>query len=325
MSETNLMGQVSPQVWRSMLRAAFEPHVGIEGVQRAVSLWITQYSDKADMQAQVRPFVYTYSQMYGTFELRLNLTLQLLTMLRTPPSSLPEDPQYASFDAPMLNSDEDSPRFSAPSQSASPGYSSPGYSSSASTAAPAAAFAAAVDLISPLSSPSGDVATLHTPASTSVRPLMMVGRAQDSAEDEALDAQDNGRVATSAIAASQIPSRENTLVTLLLKLRETLAQMPRNSAVVGGYDRLMFAFAESKTVKLDAEQVSKWIAWVQAPYRRPMGAALKPKQCTQIINEVYVYLSEQLGPVQADEGLSRAIALCEDTPTGRLVSPRQFL
>jgi hypothetical protein len=317
MSETNLMGQVSPQVWRSMLRAAFEPHVGIEGVQRAVSLWITQYSDKADMQAQVRPFVYTYSQMYGTFELRLNLTLQLLTMLRTPPSFLPEDPQYASFDAPMLNSDEDSPRFSAPSQSAPPGYSS--------SAAPAAAFAAAGDLINPLSSPSSDVATLHTPATTSVRPLMMVGRAQDGAEDEALDAQDNGRVATNAIAASQIPSRENTLVTLLLKLRETLAQMPRNSAVVGGYDRLMFAFAESKTVKLDAEQVSKWIAWVQAPYRRPMGAALKPKQCTQIINDVYVYLSEQLGPVQADEGLSRAIALCEDTPTGRLVSPRQFL
>ncbi len=235
---------ITPEVWRRMIRAAFEPSVGLDGTQHAIRLWNDNFSEFEDIQAQIRPFVYAFTQSTGRPDLRVKITLQLITMLRTPIESLPTDP----------NSLGDGP----------------------------------------------------------TEPLYGTKTAQLES-------------ATPLIRASLEPSNDATLATLVLKLREILSFQPNSAELLKHYDRLIFDFISSKKLKLMPEQITHWIAWAQAPYKRELASLLNPMQCTQIISNVYVFMSEWVGPVVADEWLLRAIDLVELTPTGKVISPRLFL
>jgi hypothetical protein len=235
---------ITPEVWRRMIRAAFEPSVGLDGTQHAIRLWDDNFAEFEDIQAQIRPFVYAYTQSTGRPDLRVKITLQLITMLRTPLETLPSDP----------NSLGDAP----PDQ------------------------------------------------------LYAV---------KAVQAESFSPV----VRASLEPSNDATLATLVLKLREILSFQPNSAELLTHYDRLIFDFISSKKLKLMPEQITHWIAWAQAPYKRELASLLNPVQCTQIISYVYVFMSEWVGPVVADEWLNRAIHLVELTPTGKAISPRIFL
>jgi hypothetical protein len=235
---------ITPEIWRRMIRAAFEPNVGLDGSQHAIRLWNDNFAEFEDIQAQIRPFVYAYTQSTGRPDLRVGLTLQLITLLRSSVDDLPEDPN-------SLNQ-------------------------SAAAIVPAALLA----------------------------------------EKEAIDP---------VIRASFEPSNDGTLATLVLKLREILSFQPQSSELLSHYDRLIFDFVSSKKLKLLPAQITHWITWAQAPYKRELASMLSSAQCTQIISYIYVFMSEWAGPVLADEWLNRAISMVEQTPTGKAISPRQFL
>jgi hypothetical protein len=205
---------------------------------------VDNFAEFEDIQAQIRPFVYAYSQSTGRPDLRVTLTLQLITLLRSPVDDLPSDPNSLGETPP-------------------------------------------------------DALMSNTPV-----------------QAQSFDP---------VVRASLTPSNDATLACLVLKIREILSVQSNSSELLPHYDQLVFDFVSSKTLKLMPEQVTHWVTWAQAPYKRELASLLSPKQCTKIISHIYVFITEWVGPVLADEWLNRAIQMVDLTPTGKVISPRLFL
>jgi hypothetical protein len=241
-----MISDITPDIWRRIVRAAFEPRLGLDGVRHALRLWDDNFAATGDISTSIRPFVYAFTQSTGRSELRTDITLQLITLLHSDVSQLPSDPNALG----MLPTD----------------------------------------------------LTIEPQASTS-----------NAAPDSMFP------------VASLTVSNGGTLATFILKLRELLTLEKNSQLAVPHYDRLIFDFVASRALKLNAEQSQQWVAWSQAPYKQPFHCLLTTPQCTQIINDIYVYLSEWVGPVVADDLLDKTIRLVEATPTGKIISPRLFL
>ncbi len=242
-----MIDEITPDIWRRIIRAALEPKLGLSGVRNAIRLWEDNFAKHNDVRAQIRPFVYAFTQSTGRPELRIDLTLHLITLLHSEASTLPSDPNALGM----------------------------------------------------------------MPNDLTIEPI------RPSTNSSAMD--------SSFPVASLTASNGGTMATFILKLRELLAYQSNSSQSLPHYDRLVFDFVSSPKLKFSPQQSQHWSIWAQAPYKTTLDTQLTTKQCMQIVNDIYVYLSEWVGPVVADDLLDKSVSLVELTPTGKIISPRLFL
>lgn len=110
-------------------------------------------------------------------------------------------------------------------------------------------------------------------------------------------------------------------VTLLTHL-----QTLNNGASLGVQLRLHLGQASTlQQCAIPQPHRAAWLSWVQWAPQHRLDIDLSITQGQQLINVIYVYLVNALGPVETDMLLSHAIQAVEQTDIGRAFSPRKFL
>jgi|GEM_PF-5542893 len=130
----------------------------------------------------------------------------------------------------------------------------------------------------------------------------------------------------SPIASTQTSTAiDATLAALILELHEALTLDSQGSAWTAQFLQTLQASSTVQTLKLDDTQKDAWEAWLRLSQPLNLQAHLSVQQATKLVNLLYVFLTEAIGPVEADRLLSRSVQQVEATPTGRSLSPRTFL
>ena len=228
---------ITPEIWRRMIRAAFEKKLGLEGVQQAIGLWKQHFAEETDVQKNIRPFAQAYAEFIGQPSYKSEFALLLISSLHTKLEMLPPDPQ---------------PQQRNMSQIAA--------------------------------SPASSMAT--APTSTSI---------------------------------------DATLAALILALHEELTLDSQGNVWTAQFLQTLQASFTVQNLKLDEGQKTAWEAWLRLPQTLNLQANLSVQQATKLVNLLYVFLTEAIGPVETDRLLSRSVQQVEATPTGRSLSPRTFL
>lgn len=208
-------------VWRRMLRAGLEHHVGLDGVTEAIAFWNAHFSDAQDRQKHIRPFAQAFTEFIGKPEERTAFALHIIAAMHTKPDALPPDPQ-------------------------------------------------AIGIKNGIK------------ATRTISPPVVPGSAALS-------------------SGSVLPPIDATLQALIRALQATL------DTSTSGTDwgvTLQRAIAGSGAY---------------------MNMGIPKANATQVIGAIYVALTDALGPVEADHLLSQAVKDVENSPIGRIFSPRQLL
>ena len=87
------MDPITPEIWRRMIRAAFEKKLGLEGVHQAIAFWNLHFAQETDIQKHIRPFAQAYAEFMGQSSSKSELALLLISSLHTRLEMLPPDPQ----------------------------------------------------------------------------------------------------------------------------------------------------------------------------------------------------------------------------------------
>jgi hypothetical protein len=84
-------------------------------------------------------------------------------------------------------------------------------------------------------------------------------------------------------------------------------------------EELLFA------LRLSSSQQNQWVVWTQSHGRGVMSLNFSEDQARTLVNWLYVFLTQAVGPVDADLMLGNAIHAAEKTEQGKRFSPRTLL
>lgn len=300
---------MSPRRWRNIIQAAFEPHVGLEGVLIALEEWDENFASKAQYLEQIRPFTHVFAKKYGKPELRAVLTVSMFSLLSQPSVELADAPPTKIFDLVP-----DAPTERTPvSSSANTSTSSPApraESVTKSVTRPSSGLS--------VSATSASSATLSTPSKLSNTSLPSTQQAKVGTVRgmPALD-----------MAPHKQTQVDVTLAAMLTQLRTLLTSSTDIEVVKAAaqYDRALLRCTKVKAVNMSEAQQMAWQQWLNYGTEQNLRAGIQLEQATQIVNAVYVFLSNEIGPVAADSHLNQAVASMEMKAGNKMLSPRVFL
>jgi hypothetical protein len=130
------------------------------------------------------------------------------------------------------------------------------------------------------------------------------------------------------IPTDQLPQTtpvDASLSELLSCVRDQLALQSKSATLFSELDQWMSNAGVIQAMNLDPKQRLAWRVWLTNPQRNTLHALFSAAQAQIMVNQWYIFLSTELGPVMADQVLSQAVKSAELSAAGRVLSPRTFL
>jgi hypothetical protein len=265
---------VTTEVWRRMLRQAFEPLLGLDGVHDAIAFWHANYDDLTDVHKSIRPFVQHFSSYIEQPELKARLTLQLIAALHSPLNALPADPSNLEVAHFSITPDPQPTLFASPPQ----GH------------------------------------TTHQPHPVQDRFAAPIRSAYSAPAEP-----------STLLGAGLLNDNDATLKALMRGLLTAIQGFSNGALASKQFLESMTLPSNLKEMGLQGEQSSTWVLMARSGFLPDINLNVSNKQCTAIISTAYIFLTELMGPVDADRLLSDAVNQVERMPEGKARSPRLFL
>lgn len=337
---------VTPDVWRRMIRQAFEPLLGIDGVHDGIAFWNANFENLTDVHKSIRPFVGEFCAYIEQPELKARLTLQLIAALHTPSATLPIDPfakpsalptpaatyapappaydEAAELNIGFLASDIDrhfgdtTPHFEPQSR--------PQIGSTFPSNPPRTAPQAPTQETPPAFSPAYWDSPITGPAFASSRPVADASpRPTPTMMTQSGGFTDGLSEPSTLLGAGLLNDNDSTVIAVLRTLHGLLQAYDSTMVEAGRFVLNLGSANSIKAMGLKGEQLNTWAYLVKHEFASMINLNASNRQCTAIINTAYIHLTQAMGPVYADQLLSDAITQVERMPVGRARSPRLFL